>query len=166
MAVLMPEPVKLSDPDSWPCREPKFEKSVVRVAYATRDGELIGTEKELANETTSGELLFAPDEVTKFIYVHPFQDDNMEYEIGDGFFVDLQAVPGCDIRLLRSTVIPYSAKKPHVRAICIHSTCKIPSYCGGGLLLHPELLPTADGKSLSTKTFQQPIAPKLSTEQF
>ena len=100
----------LSSPSDWPCREPQFEKSVVRVAYSTRDGQLIGTEKDIATNATSGELVFASDEEVQNIYVHPFQDDNMEYEVGDGFFVDLHPVEGCEIRLLRAAVclqMPY-----------------------------------------------------------
>lgn len=89
------------------CREALFEKSVVRVAYATRDGVRIGPEKEVASNATSGELSFSPDEDMKYIYVHPFQGDSMEYEVGDGFFVDLKPVEGCEIRLLRSTVTSY-----------------------------------------------------------
>lgn len=100
----MISPVEGLYSSNWACRETPFEKSVVRVAYATRDGQLIGAQKDLATNATSGELVFAPDEEVKNIYVHPFQDDDMEYEIGDGFFVDLHPVQGCQVRLLRATV--------------------------------------------------------------
>lgn len=87
------------------CREAHSESSTVRVAYATREGQLIGSDKDVATDTTSGELVFGPDEDMKYIYVYPFQDDDMEYEIGEGFMVDLKPIEGCDIRLHRASVL-------------------------------------------------------------
>jgi hypothetical protein len=97
------------------CRAPEAAESVVRVRYATRDGQKIGTQKgSQGTSSTSGELVFQSKETTKDLYVLPFQDSDLEYEAGEGFFVDLSPVEGCKICLLRSTV---------------SAACNVAAYC-------------------------------------